>query len=180
MKYERTTGTGPDEPISAAYTVRHEYYTDGSLTGTYEEVRSGMVGEKISKDLIELRPTYQEVTYTYKSTSPDEITLVAGQTDSDSQEFVLTYERTTGGESDEPTEPGTKPTEPGTEPTEPGTKPTEPNTKPSKSTPTDDVPATGDDVDLTLWLALMGGSGIGIIVVLAMFKMRHKGKRRKR
>ena len=180
VKYERTTGTGPDEPISAAYTVRHEYYTDGSLTGTYEEVRSGMVGEKISKDLIELRPTYQEVTYTYKSTSPDEITLVAGQTDSDSQEFVLTYERTTGGESDEPTEPGTKPTEPGTEPTEPGTKPTEPNTKPSKSTPTDDVPATGDDVDLTLWLALMGGSGIGIIVVLAMFKMRHKGKRRKR
>ena len=180
VKYERTTGTGPDEPISAAYTVRHEYYTDGSLTGTYEEVRSGMVGEKISKDLIELRPTYQEVTYTYKSTSPDEITLVAGQTDSDSQEFVLTYERTTGGESDEPTEPGTKPTEPGTEPTEPGTKPTEPNTKPSKSTPTDDVPATGDDADLTLWLALMGGSGIGIIVVLAMFKMRHKGKRHKR
>ena len=125
-----------------------------------------MTTRKNEEDSIELRPTYQEVTYTYKSTSPDEITLVAGQTDSDSQEFVLTYERTTRGESDEPTEPGTKPTEP--------------NTKPSKSTPTDDVPATGDDADLTLWLALMGGSGIGIIVVLAMFKMRHKGKRRKR
>lgn len=64
------------------------------------------------------------------------------------------------------------------EPAKP-TEPTKPITpaKPSKPISSiDGSPNTGDETNPALWLALMSVSGIGIISMLAAFRLRRKGK----
>lgn len=46
--------------------------------------------------------------------------------------------------------------------------------------PTDDVPKTGDETNLALWLVLLGISGMGTIITLLGSKRKYKGKRCKR
>ena len=46
--------------------------------------------------------------------------------------------------------------------------------------PTDDVSKTGDETNLTLWLVLLGISGMGTIITLLGSKRKYKGKHCKR
>ncbi|MCJ7834848.1 Cna B-type domain-containing protein [Cuneatibacter sp. NSJ-177] len=52
-------------------------------------------------------------------------------------------------------------------------KPVEP-TDPKK--PVDDAPKTGDETNLTLWMALFGISGMGVIITLLGSKRKYRGK----
>ena len=72
-----------------------------------------------------------------------------------------------------PTEP-TDPTNP-TEPTDP-TNPTDPTTssKPDKSN--DNIPQTGDETNLALWLVLLGISGMGAMITLLSSERKYRGK----
>ena len=77
-------------------------------------------------------------------------------------------------EPDKPSNPENpdKPINPGN-PVEPD-KPAEPKK------PTDDVPKTGDETNLALWLALLGIPGIGVIAALLGSKRKYRGKHSKR
>ena len=44
---------------------------------------------------------------------------------------------------------------------------------------TDNLPKTGDETNLALWLILLGISGIGMIAALPGTKRKHRGKRSK-
>ena len=79
----------------------------------------------------------------------------------------------------DPTDP-TKPTDPTnpTEPTDPTnpTNPTDPTTssKPDKSN--DNIPQTGDETNLALWLVLLGISGMGAMITLLSSKRKYRGR----
>ena len=64
-------------------------------------------------------------------------------------------------------------------PTDPG-DPTDPDEPADPDKPTDDVPKTGDETNLTLWLVLLGISGMGTIITLLGSKRKYKGKHCKR
>lgn len=68
----------------------------------------------------------------------------------------------------------TEPTDP-EEPTDP-TDPTDPTTssKPDKSN--DNIPQTGDETNLALWLVLLGISGTGAMITLLSSKRKYRGK----
>ena len=76
----------------------------------------------------------------------------------------------------DPTNP-TNPTEP-TDPTDPTnpTNPTDPTTssKPDKSN--DNIPQTGDETNLALWLVLLGISGMGAMITLLSSERKYRGK----
>ena len=59
-------------------------------------------------------------------------------------------------------------------------KPTDPDEPAVPDKPTDDVPKTGDETNLTLWLVLLGISGMGTIITLLGSKRKYKGKHCKR
>ena len=59
-------------------------------------------------------------------------------------------------------------------------KPTDPGDPTDPDKPTDDVPKTGDETNLTLWLVLLGISGMGTIITLLGSKRKYKGKHCKR
>lgn len=67
---------------------------------------------------------------------------------------------------DEPDEPD-KPDEPD-EPDKPGT--------PDTPNPSDNVPKTGDETNLTLWLMLMSFSGLAMISIPVLYRSRYKGR----
>lgn len=71
----------------------------------------------------------------------------------------------------DPTDPD-KPTNPD--------KPTEPTTPSKPDKPKDDTPQTGDESNLILWLALLGISGMGVMVTLLFSKRKYRGKHSKR
>lgn len=73
----------------------------------------------------------------------------------------------------DPTDP-TNPTEP-TRPTEP-TKPTDPTTSSKPDKPNDNIPQTGDETNLALWLVLLGISGMGAMITLLSSKRKYRGK----
>lgn len=59
-------------------------------------------------------------------------------------------------------------------------KPTEPTTPSKPDKPKDDTPQTGDESNLILWLALLGISGMGVMVTLLFSKRKYRGKHSKR
>ena len=61
-------------------------------------------------------------------------------------------------------------------------KPTEPTTPSKPDKPKDDTPPpqTGDESNLILWLALLGISGMGVMVTLLFSKRKYRGKHSKR
>ena len=59
-------------------------------------------------------------------------------------------------------------------------KPTDPSDPTDPDKPTDDVPKTGDETNLTLWLVLLGISGMGVLITLLGSKRKYKGKQCKR
>ena len=59
-------------------------------------------------------------------------------------------------------------------------KPTDPGDPTDPDKPTDDVSKTGDETNLTLWLVLLGISGMGTIITLLGSKRKYKGKHCKR
>lgn len=59
-------------------------------------------------------------------------------------------------------------------------KPTDPSDPTDPDKPTDDVPKTGDETNLTLWLVLLGISGMGVLITLLGSKRKYKGKHCKR
>ena len=59
-------------------------------------------------------------------------------------------------------------------------EPTDPDKPAVPDKPTDDIPKTGDETNLALWMVLLGISGIGVITTLLSSKRRYKGKHSKR
>lgn len=68
----------------------------------------------------------------------------------------------------------TEPTDP-EEPTDP-TKPTDPTTSSKPDKPNDNIPQTGDETNLALWLVLLGISGMGAMITLLSSKRKYRGK----
>ena len=89
------------EQLDTSYTVRHEYYTNGKLTGSTESepVTGCLVGDTVSVAGIEKMLSYQGGDYEYTSTTPNEtLTLTSNAADN---VIVLRYDRTV--EVEEPT-----------------------------------------------------------------------------
>ena len=89
------------EQLDTSYTVRHEYYTNGKLTGTTESepVTGCLVGDTVSVADIGQVPSYQGGDYEYTSTTPSEtLTLTSNVKEN---VIVLRYDRTV--EVEEPT-----------------------------------------------------------------------------
>ena len=89
------------EQMDTSYTVRHEYYTNGKLTGSTESdpVSGLLVGDTVSVADIEKMLSYQGGDYEYTSTTPNEtLTLTSNAADN---VIVLRYDRTV--EVEEPT-----------------------------------------------------------------------------
>lgn len=74
-----------------SYTVVHEYYTDGSLTGSTSSVVGGEVGAEITADSIAKVTSYNGNTYTYTSATGAPLTLVQGENGT----ITLRYDRST-------------------------------------------------------------------------------------
>ena len=64
-------------------------------------------------------------------------------------------------------------------PTDPG-DPTDPDEPADPDKPTNDIPKTGDETNLTLWLVLLGISGMGAMITLLGSKRKYKDKHSKR
>lgn len=75
------------------YGVVHEYYTNGTLTGSTSSVSGGTAGSVITADSIAKVTTYGGNTYSYTSASGAPLTLVQGENGT----ITLRYDRTTGG-----------------------------------------------------------------------------------
>lgn len=65
------------DPGDVNYTVVHEYYTDGSLSGFVEVPGTGKVGDVITAESIEKKTTYEDNSYEYVSADKESITLGA-------------------------------------------------------------------------------------------------------
>ncbi len=65
------------DPGDVNYTVVHEYYTDGSLSGFVEVPGTGKVGDVITAESIEKKTTYKDNSYEYVSADKESITLGA-------------------------------------------------------------------------------------------------------
>ena len=82
-----------------AYTVVHEYYTDGALTGQAREKLGGKAGDVVAAADLTKRPEYEGNAYTFDAGQSDvSITLAS---DPDFNGIFLRYYRTTGGGSSE-------------------------------------------------------------------------------
>ena len=88
------------EQLDTSYTVRHEYYTNGKLTGSTEsDPVTGLLGDTVSVADIEKMLSYQGGDYEYTSTTPNEpLTLTSNV---EKNVIVLRYDRTV--EVEEPT-----------------------------------------------------------------------------
>ena len=82
------------EQLDTSYTVRHEYYTNGKLTGSTESdpVTGHLVGDTVSVADIEQVPSYQGGDYEYTSTNPIENLLLTANVENNV--IVLRYDRT--------------------------------------------------------------------------------------
>ena len=77
------------------YTVIHEYYTNGSLSGSTQNTLSGQAGATVNAADIAKVTSYEGNTYSYTSASAESITLAADG----SSTITLRYDRSTGGGS---------------------------------------------------------------------------------
>lgn len=80
------------DPGDVNYTVVHEYYTDGSLSGFVEVPGTGKVGDVITAESIEKKTTYEDNSYEYVSADKESITLGA---DGAYNVITLRYEAST-------------------------------------------------------------------------------------
>ncbi len=93
---------GPDpvpepEPKDVAYTIIHEYYTNGTKDGESTQTLTGKkVGDTIHAADIGTRTSYNGNSYRYTSTDPTHLVLTE---ESDSNVLILRYDRTVGGNS---------------------------------------------------------------------------------
>ena len=74
------------------YTVVHEYYTNGALTGSNQDTVSGKVGQTVNAEGIAKVTTYGGNSYTYTSANPEILVLADSE-----NTITLRYDRTTGG-----------------------------------------------------------------------------------
>ena len=74
------------------YTVVHEYYTNGALTGSNQDTMNGKVGQTVNAENITKVTTYGGNSYTYTSASPESLVLADSE-----NTITLRYDRTTGG-----------------------------------------------------------------------------------
>ncbi|WP_292919817.1 LPXTG cell wall anchor domain-containing protein, partial [Oscillibacter sp. CAG:155] len=133
------------EQTDTTYTVRHEYYTNDSLTGSVTtdlagnvitEGVEGTVDQEITSASAVHLTTYDGNDYTFTSVTPaDKLVLVQ---DEASNVIVLRYDRTTGGgggttdpgdDDDDDDDDDDRPSNPGTD-------------IPDEDTPTTDLPGT--------------------------------------
>ena len=133
------------EQTNTTYTVRHEYYTNDSLTGSVTtdlagnvitEGVEGTVDQEITSASAVHLTTYDGNDYTFTSVTPaDKLVLVK---DEASNVIVLRYDRTTGGgggttdpgdDDDDDDDDDDRPSNPGTD-------------IPDEDTPTTDLPGT--------------------------------------
>ncbi len=173
-----------------AYTVIHEYYTDGNRTGSTTSQNTGKVGDVVNAADIAKVTTYEGNTYTYTSADKESMTLTAVAEDN---VITLRYDRTTGGGYIPPTptpDPDPDPTDPVDPPTDPTDPPTEiededpplsdlpeetiddedpplsdlpEETIDDEEPPMADAPETGDN--LWLWITTASLSGLGLIAL---------------
>lgn len=103
LKYDESDGWHVDGVLvkegeapgyAVEYTVKHEYYTDNSLSGSTQSTAIGKVGDVITAESIAKVTSYNGNTYTYTSASAASITLAV---DAASNTITLRYDRTTGG-----------------------------------------------------------------------------------
>ena len=82
------------EQLDTSYTVRHEYYTNGKLTGSIESdpVTGLLVGDTVSVADIEQVPSFDGNDYKYTSTNPIENLLLTANVENNV--IVLRYDRT--------------------------------------------------------------------------------------
>ncbi len=178
----------------ALETRLHEYYTNGSLSGSTDSTRTGAVGETISTGSIDRQYTYNGVSYRYTSANPETLTLAV---DGDNT-ITLRYDRTTGGGSSTPPTP---PTGGGDDPIEPNdptpVEITDPDVPladvpqeetpeevivpdedvplaetpedlteiPDEDVPLADVPKTGDSSSIWRTLTLISGMGLALLAL---------------
>ena len=138
------------EQTDTTYTVRHEYYTNDSLTGSVTtdlagnvitEGVEGTVDQEITSASAVHLTTYDGNDYTFTSVTPaDKLVLVQ---DEASNVIVLRYDRTTGGG-------GGGTTEPDDDDDDDDDRPSNPDTDiPDEDTPTTDLPDVPGDTPST-------------------------------
>ena len=87
LRYDRTVYI---PPVQVAYTVRHEYYTNGEKDGVVSVEQTGDAGTVLTADTLSKLPTYGEKAYTFTSCAPTELTLTEGEGNT----ITLRYDRT--------------------------------------------------------------------------------------
>ena len=87
LRYDRTVYI---PPVQVAYTVRHEYYTNGEKDGAVSVEQTGDAGTVLTADTLSKLPIYGEKTYTFTSCTPIELTLTEGEGNT----ITLRYDRT--------------------------------------------------------------------------------------
>ena len=92
VKPDGSGGEEPNPPKDVTYTVVHEYYTNGTLTGSNQDTVDGKVGQTVTAVDITKVTTFEGSSYTYTSADPEILVLV-----DDVNTITLRYDRTTGG-----------------------------------------------------------------------------------
>lgn len=83
----------PEEVKKTSYTIKHEYYTNGSLDGSTDvTIPNVEVGKKINASDITKVLSYQGTDYKYTSTTPESLTLT---TTAEYNVITLRYDRET-------------------------------------------------------------------------------------
>ena len=168
---EENVKPGGTITIKAAPT-RNGYAFDGWYDGT-KTYKPGDNVTILDADL-KLTAQWKKDPDPTKPTDPEEPTDPTRPTDpTDPSKPADPTDPTRPTDPTKPTDP-TNPTEP-TDPTNP-TNPTDPTTssKPDKSN--DNIPQTGDETNLALWLVLLGISGMGAMITLLSSKRKYRGK----
>ncbi|MEY8403976.1 MucBP domain-containing protein [Oscillospiraceae bacterium 44-34] len=89
----RNTYTAPaPDAKDTTYTVVHEYYTNGALTGSNQDTMNGKVGQTVNAEEITKVTTFGGNSYTYTSANPEILVLADSE-----NTITLRYDRTTGG-----------------------------------------------------------------------------------
>ena len=166
------TPIDPD-PDDSSLTVKKEWILDdgGKATDSVTVVllRDGKEYEKVElSDRNNWTFTWTGLSDRYTWTV-DEVNVPDGFTakvDQNGMIFTITND-------DKPTDPG-DPTDPD-ESADPD-DPTDPDEPADPDKPNDNIPQTGDETNLTLWLVLLGISGMGTIITLLGSKRKYKGK----
>lgn len=86
LLYDRTVVI---PPAQVDYTVRHEYYTNGTFDGSTAIDLTNAAGYFVSATAIHKIPTYQNETYSFTSSTPSMLTLTEGTENT----MILRYDR---------------------------------------------------------------------------------------